>query len=58
MWEKFIDDWESTRKDSDWICESCVHYPPSSCDGKPCCFCNPDDPLLNCYRKKEGTDNG
>ena len=41
---------------SEWICESCVHYPPSSCDGKPCCMCDPDDPMLNCYQRKEGAD--
>ena len=40
----------------EWICESCVHYPPSSCDGKPCCMCDPDDPMLNCYQRKEGAD--
>ena len=38
---------------SEWICESCVHYPPSSCDGKPCCMCDTSDPVFNCYRKKE-----
>lgn len=53
MWEQFIDDWESTRKNPDWICESCIYYPPSSCDGKPCCMCDPDDPMLNCYERKE-----
>ena len=40
-------------KMSNWICESCVHYPPSSCDGKPCSFCDPDDKYLNCYEKFE-----
>lgn len=34
-------------------CESCIHYPPSAADGKPCCFCDPIDPLLNCYQRKE-----
>ena len=42
---------------SEWICESCVYYPPSSCDGKPCSFCDPDEPYMNCYSKKE-CDNG
>lgn len=37
----------------DWICETCIHYPPSSLDGKPCCMCDPDDPMLNCYCEKE-----
>ena len=48
---------EAKDAEEDWICESCVHYPPSSCDGKPCCACNPDVPMLNCYQKKESTDN-
>ena len=48
---------EAKDAEEDWICESCVHYPPSSCDGKPCCSCNPDVPMLNCYQKKESTDN-
>lgn len=34
-------------------CESCIHYPPSASDGKPCCFCDPIDPLLNCYQRKD-----
>ena len=34
-------------------CASCVHYPPSAADGKPCCFCGPIDPLLNCYQRKD-----
>lgn len=37
------------KNDVNWDCESCVYYPPSSCDGKPCS----DDPFLNCYEKKE-----
>lgn len=36
-----------------WICEDCIHYPPSSGDGKPCCACNADDPFMSCYDKKE-----
>lgn len=24
-------------------CESCIHYPPSAADGKPCCFCETTD---------------
>lgn len=42
-----------SKNDASWGCESCVYYPPSSCDGKPCSVCDPDDPLLNCYEKKE-----
>lgn len=34
-------------------CEYCIHYPPSVADGKPCCFCDPIDPLLNCYQRKD-----
>lgn len=30
-------------------CENCIYYPPSSLDGKPCCMCGPNDPLLYCY---------
>lgn len=41
MWAQFIDDLESTRNNSGWICESCIYYPHSSCDGKPCCLCDP-----------------
>ena len=53
MWEQFINDWESTRNKSEWICESCLYYPPSSCDGKPCCVCrDTDDPELSCYIKR------
>lgn len=36
-----------------WICDYCVHYPPSSCDGKPCTMCDPDDPLFDCFCAKE-----
>lgn len=36
-------------------CEGCVHYPPSSTDGKPCCACDPDNSLTNC--KEEVTDD-
>ena len=36
-----------------WICDSCVHGPPSSFDGKPCTMCNPNDQMLNFYQKRE-----
>lgn len=36
-----------------WDCETCIYYPPSSCDGKPCSVCDASDPVLNCYSKKE-----
>ena len=42
---------------AEWICESCIYYPPSSFDGKPCGYCNPDEPLLNCYSKREGEED-
>ena len=38
---------------SETTCESCIHYPPSALDGNPCCFCDPIDPLLNCYQRKD-----
>ena len=31
-------------------CDTCVFYPPSACDGKPCCVCDTDDVLFNCYQ--------
>ena len=34
-------------------CADCRWSPPSSLDGKPCCACDPDDPLMNCYEKRE-----
>ena len=27
-------------------CDTCVFYPPSACDGKPCCVCDTDDALF------------
>ena len=30
-------------------CADCVYYPPSSTDGKPCCACDPANPLTNCH---------
>ena len=33
-----------------WICESCVYYPPSACDGKPYCACDTSDPVTSCYQ--------
>lgn len=34
-------------------CETCVYYPPSSLDGKPCCMCDTSNPLTSCYCEKE-----
>lgn len=36
-------------------CDTCIFSPPSSGDGKPCCACDTDDPLSNCYQRR--TDN-
>ena len=38
-------------------CADCRWSPPSSGDGKPCCACEPDIPGLNCYERKETTEN-
>ena len=35
-----------------WMCDSCVHSPPGSEDGKPCAVCNPEDPTRSCYQAK------
>ena len=35
-----------------WLCEKCIYYPPSSCDGKPCCVCDPDEPLMSCFEER------
>ena len=34
-------------------CADCRWSPPSSFDGKPCTYCDTDDPLMNCYQKSE-----
>lgn len=44
-----------------WFCENSpeiTHWmplpeTPSAADGKPCCFCDLIDPLLNCYQRKD-----
>lgn len=36
-----------------YYCQTCVYYPPSSCDGKPCTQCDPESPFHNCYVNKE-----
>lgn len=36
-----------------WRCETCIYYPPSSCDGKPCCMCDEDEPMLDMYAERE-----
>lgn len=41
----------------EYKCESCIYSPPSSCDGKPCCVCEPDNPLMSAYTRKEGADD-
>lgn len=49
---------ESTHRVNtpEWICESCINYPPSSGDGKPCSMCDTDDPLLSCYQENENRE--
>ena len=42
-----------TQKDDGWICETCIYYPPSSLGRKPCSYCDPDNPLMNCYSRRE-----
>lgn len=37
-------------------CDTCVFYPPSACDGKPCCVCDTDDVLFNCYQPSCGKE--
>lgn len=37
-------------------CDTCVYNPPSSCDGKPCGMCDPNDIYPNCYEEKETED--
>ena len=53
------------RRESDHIaddgkkvypCADCRWSPPSSGDGKPCCACDPDDPLMNCYERREAEE--
>ena len=34
-------------------CKTCIYYPPSSCDGKPCTQCDPESLFHNCYVNKE-----
>lgn len=33
-------------------CETCIYWPPSSCDGKPCSLCDTNDVYLNCYQPR------
>lgn len=36
-------------------CDTCRHFPPSSCDGKPCTQCDTSNVYTNCYEPKEET---
>ena len=36
-----------------WLCEACIYYPPSSCDGKPCSQCDPESHFNNHFESKE-----
>lgn len=42
-------------ENNQWSCKSCVFYPPSSTDGKPCCCCDSDadNPVFDFYTRKE-----
>ena len=31
------------------LCNSCRWSPPTSFDGRPCCACDPSDPLMSAY---------
>lgn len=37
----------------DCPCITCIYYPPSCLDGKPCCACDMSSPLTSCYERKE-----
>ena len=34
-------------------CETCRWGPPTSCDGRPCCNCDPRDPQRSSYDRRE-----
>lgn len=34
---------------ADYVCEGCIHAPPGSGDGKPCCMCDHDFTELTCW---------
>lgn len=34
-------------------CETCIYYPPSCLEGKPCCVCDTSDQFTDCYEQKE-----
>lgn len=42
---------------SEWICESCVHYPPSTFGSKPCAICNPQSDIFNCYESRDSYED-
>lgn len=45
--------WSAEKvQDREKTCDTCIHNPPSSCDGKPCTQCDPDDVYMNCYQEK------
>lgn len=39
-------------------CETCIHYPPSSMDAKPCSQCDTNDKYLNCWQGNEVYQEG
>lgn len=39
-----------------WICETCIYFPPSASDGKPCSACDPDSGNPDCYQDRRVVD--
>lgn len=50
---EFFEAAERMAEEGQPTCDTCVHYPPSSCDGKPCTQCDTNSKWLNCYQKRE-----
>lgn len=48
----------SIQDEPGWICETCIWFPPSSSDGKPCCACDADSksPISSCYQNRAECD--
>lgn len=40
------------RDENEQSCETCIHYPPSSFGGKPCCVCETSDWRTSCYERR------
>ena len=39
---------------TNWLCESCIH----NGDENPRCACAPEDPVMSCYCREDGEENG